>query len=236
MFPIDRSRLDQQSRLPNAKMQSLTTNSTVFDNVKLALVNLAETVTGLHIYDGAHWASNIDRWQSNLTSDNRTTYKRGTIVFLDLGSQNFKYEPSYTHACIIIAERRNSILVVPCSTKKFGSGYRDIIDATTADGFNRDTGIQSESFRWVSKNRVVSSTGKKVSATILNQLDDVLLSFAPSAGLKIKKLEADVKTLSADKEALEKEKESLEEEKEEMKKKIKDLEQKLDSFSVSASK
>ena len=229
MFPIDKGRLDNQSRLPNAKTQPLTTNSTVFDYVKLALVNLAETVTGLHIYDGAHWASNIDRWQSNLNSDNRTTYKRGTIVFLDLGSQNFKYEPSYTHACIIIAERRNSILVVPCSTKKFGSGYPDIIDATTADGFNRDTGIQSESFRWVSKNRVVSSTGKKVSATILNQLDEVLLSFAPSVRLKIKKLEADAKCLSEDKAA-------LEEENEDLKEKIKALEQKLDSFSVSASK
>ena len=229
MFPIDKGRLDNQSRLPNAKTQPLTTNSTVFDYVKLALVNLAETVTGLHIYDGAHWASNIDRWQSNLNSDNRTTYKRGTIVFLDLGSQNFKYEPSYTHACIIIAERRNSILVVPCSTKKFGSGYPDIIDATTADGFNRDTGIQSESFRWVSKNRVVSSTGKKVSATILNQLDEVLLSFAPSVRLKIKKLEADVKSLSEDKAA-------LEEENQDLKEKIKALEQKLDSFSVSASK
>ena len=236
MFPIDKSRLDHQSRLPNAKTQPLTTNSTVFDNVKLALVNLAETVTGLHIYDGAHWASNIDRWQSNLTSDNRTTYKRGTIVFLDLGSQNFKYEPSYTHACIIIAERRNSILIVPCSTKKYGSGYSDIIDATTADGFNRDTGIQSESFRWVSKNRVVSSTGKKVSPAILDQLDEVLLSFAPSVRLKIKKLEADINTLSADKVSLEKEKATLEAENEDLKKKLKALEQCLDDSSLSASK
>lgn len=229
MFPIDKSRLEAQSRQPNAKTQPLTTNSTVFDYVKLALVNLAETITGLHIYDGAHWASNIDRWQKNLTSDNRTTYKRGTIVFLDLGSQNFKYEPSYTHACIILAERRNSILVVPCSTKKYNSGYPEIIDATTADGFSRDTGIQSESFRWVSKNRVVSSTGKKVSASILDQLDNVLLSFAPSIKMKITKLEADVQTLTTGKE-------SLEEENEDLKRKIKVLEQQLGSSSASVSK
>lgn len=229
MFPIDKNRLEIQSRQPNAKTQPLTANSTVFDYVKLAFVNLAETITGLHIYDGAHWASNIDRWQRNLTSDNRTTYKRGTIVFLDLGSQNFKYEPSYTHACIILAERRNSILVVPCSTKKYNSGYPEIIDATTADGFNRDTGIQSESFRWVSKNRVVSSTGKKVSNSILDQLDNVLLSFAPSINLKITKLEADVQTLTADKE-------SLEEKNNDLKEKIKLLEQQLDQVSASVSK
>lgn len=229
MFPIDKSRLEIQSRQPDAKTQLLTTNRTVFDNVKLALVNLAETITGLHIYDGAHWASNIDRWQKNLASDNRTSYTRGTIVFLDLGSQNFKYEPSYTHACIILAERRNSILVVPCSTKKYKSGYPEIIDATAADGFNRDTGIQSESFRWVSKNRVVSSTKKKVSAAILDQLDNVLLSFAPSIKLKIKKLEGDVQAASAAKDTLEQENDDL-------KRKIKVLEQQLNIPSAPATK
>ena len=209
MFSIDRSRLDVESRQPNAKTHSLTSNNTVFDNVKLALVNLVETITGLHIYDAAHWACNIDRWQRNLSSDNYTTYKRGSIVFLDLGSQNFKHEPSYTHACIVLANRRTSILIVPCSTKKYNSGYPDIIDATPADGFNHPTGIQSESFRWVSKNRVVSSTGKQVSATILDQLDNVLTSFAPSNKVKIAKLESDIQTLTKSNETLRTENENL---------------------------
>lgn len=211
MFPINKSRLETESRQPNAKTQPLRSNNTVFDFVKLALVNLAETITGLYIYDGAHWASNIERWQKNLTSENHVTYKRGSIVFLDLGAQNFKYEPSYTHACIVLANRKNSILVVPCSTKKYQSGYPEIIDATTADGFSRDTGIQSESFRWVSKNRVVSSTGKIVSSAILDQLDGVLVSFAPSHKKKIAKLESDINDLKADKETLEKENEALKE-------------------------
>lgn len=221
MFPIDKNRLDSESRLPNAKSHPLTSNNTVFDNVKLAFVNLIDTITGLHIYDAAHWACNVDRWQKNLTVDNQTTYKRGTIVFLDLGSQNFKYEPSYTHACVVLANRRNSILVVPCSTKKYNSHYPDIIDATPSDGFSRHTGIQSESFRWVSKNRVVSSTGKQVSATILDKLDNVLISFAPSNKKRIAKLESDIKTLTEDNETLKKEKEVLEE-------KIKALEAKAD--------
>ena len=81
----------------------------------------------------------------------------------------------------------------------------------------------------MSKNRVVSSTGKKVSASILDQLDNVLLSFAPSIRLKITKLEADVQTLTTDKE-------SLEEENEDLKRKIKVLEQQLDSSSTPVSK
>lgn len=203
MFPIDKARLDAESRQPNAKTQPLSANGTVFDNVKLAFVNLVDTITGQHIYDAAHWACFVDRWQRNLTAENRKSYKRGEIVFLDLGSQNFKYEPSYTHASIILAERRNAVLIVPCSTKKFNSGYPDIIDATPADGFNAHTGIQSESFRWVSKNRIVSSTGKRVNPAILDRLDAVLVSFAPSNKKRIAKLEAENKTLREEKEALE---------------------------------
>lgn len=203
VFSIDKARLESESRLPDAKSLPVNANGTVFDNVKLAFVNLVETIAGLHVYDAAHWACNIDRWQKNLASDNRTTYKRGTIVFLDLGSQNFKFEPSYTHACVVLADRRSSILVVPCSTKKYNSHYSDIINATPEDGFSRHTGIQSESFRWVSKNRVVSSTGKQVSARILDQLDAVLVSFAPSNKKRIRAMEEEIKTLRADKEALE---------------------------------
>lgn len=81
----------------------------------------------------------------------------------------------------------------------------------------------------MSKNRVVSSTGKKVSNSILDQLDNVLLSFAPSINLKITKLEADVQTLTTDKESLEKKNND-------MKEKIKLLEQQLDQASASMSK
>ena len=138
----------------------------------------------------------MDRWIDNLQSDNRTTYQRGEIVFLDLGAQNFKYEPSYTHACIVLANRSKSILIVPCSTKKFQSGYRDIIDATPANGFMRNTGIQSESFRWVNKNRVVSRTGKRVSSDILDRLDHVLVSFAPSHSREISRLNGEIQRLN----------------------------------------
>ena len=105
---------------------------------------------------------------------------------MDLGAQNFSHEPSYTHACVILANRYDSILVVPCSTKQYGTNHSGIIDATPADGFLRNTGIQSENFRWVSKNRVVSLTGRKVSSDVLNKLDAALLSFAPSVRNQIK--------------------------------------------------
>lgn len=166
------------------------------DAVKLLFVNIIDEIMKLPVYNAAHWVCDMDRWIDNLQSDNKTTYQRGEIVFLDLGAQNFKYEPSYTHACIVLANRSKSILIVPCSTKKFQSGYRDIIDATPANGFMRNTGIQSESFRWVNKNRVVSRTGKRVSSDILDRLDHVLVSFAPSHSREISRLNGEIQRLN----------------------------------------
>ena len=186
MFSINRNSLQQEASQTNAKQEPVRNNRTVFDAVKLSFANLIDSIAGLATYNAAHWACNIDRWHNNLNTNNTVTYKRGDIIFLDLGAQNFSHEPSYTHACIVLADRYDSILVVPCSTKQYGTNHTGIIDATSADGFLRNTGIQSESFRWVSKNRVVSKTGNKVSPAVLDKLDQVLLSFAPSVKNQIK--------------------------------------------------
>ena len=196
MFRINRTRIENEARGTTAKTEVLRSNSTVLDGVKLLFVNLIDEVMKLPVYNAAHWVCNVDRWIDNLHSDNRTTYRRGEIVFLDLGAQNFKYEPSYTHACVILANRNKSILIVPCSTKKFRSGYRDIIDATPANGFMRNTGIQAECFRWVNKTRVVSRTGKMVTPDILDRLDDVLASFAPSHMREIRRLNSEIERLN----------------------------------------
>lgn len=196
MFRINRTNVENETRRATAKADALRSNTTVFDAVKLIFVNLIDEIVKMPVYSAAHWVCNTDRWIDNLHSDNKTTYQRGEIVFLDLGAQNFKYEPSYTHACIILANRGSSILIVPCSTKKYGSGYPDIVDAAPANGFRRNTGIQSESFRWVNKNRVVSRTGNKVTPDILNKLDDVLVSFAPSHIREMKRLNGEVQRLT----------------------------------------
>lgn len=196
MFRINRARIEGEAKQNSAKTDRMQGNPSVFDAVKLVFVNLIDEITKLSVYDATHWACNVDRWIDNLQSENKTTYTRGEIVFLDLGAQNFRYEPSYTHACIVLANRKSSILIVPCSTKKFGSGHPDIIDATPADGFRANTGIQSESFRWVNKNRVVSRTGNKVSSAILDQLDQVLASFAPSNTAKLKYLNGEIERLT----------------------------------------
>ena len=193
MFPININLLQNEANQNGAKSQLVRANQNVFNALKLSLVNLVDSVTEAATYNAVHWISNVDRWLRNQNSTNTTSYKRGDIVFLDLGAQNFKHEPSYTHACIILANRFDSILVVPCSTKQYGTGHPGIIDATPQDGFIKNTGVQSENFRWVSKNRVVSNTGNKVSPAILNKLEGVLLSFSPATKNLIVQKDAKIK-------------------------------------------
>ena len=202
MFPVNIPSLQNEANRAEAKNQSVRTNQTVFSALKLSIVNLVDTVTEIAIYNAVHWIGNIDRWLRNQSSANTTTYKRGDIVFLDLGAQNFKHEPSYTHACIVLANRFDSILIVPCSTKQYGTGHQGIIDATPRDGFVKNTGIQTENFRWVSKNRVVSNTGNKVSSDVLNKLDAVLLSFSPATKNLIAQKDAKIKNQQEEIESL----------------------------------
>lgn len=190
MFSINRNSIQKEADQINAKQEPVRSNQVVFDAVKLSFANLIDTIANLATYNAVHWVCCADRWHNNLRHSNTVTYKRGDIIFLDLGAQNFGHEPSYTHACVVLADRYDSILVVPCSTKQYGTNHTGIIDATSLDGFIRNTGIQSENFRWVSKNRVVSKTGKKVSPAILDKLDTVLLSFAPSIKNQIKQKDA----------------------------------------------
>ena len=99
----------------------------------------------------------------------------------------------------MIKNRKTKILVAPCSSKKFGRGFTDIIDARVSDGFAKNTGIQIEEFRWVNKNRVISKVGK-VSPRILEEINKA----------KLKALSEEKEMLTREKDALIQEKNALE--------------------------
>ncbi len=186
--------MERMAKSTDAKAKPGSSNKTVFDTFKLTMLNLVEITKDYFVYDMINFINNIDRWIKNQVSENTTKYERGAIVFLDLGSLNFKYEPSYTHPCIVLENRKHTILIVPSSSKKFGKGFPDIIDATKNDGFSNNTGIQIESYRWVHKNRVISVVGR-VSSGILDEIDKRILEMVPTYKLKVNQLNAQVKDL-----------------------------------------
>lgn len=193
MFNIDRSKMDDYTRITDSKSKKGKTHEGLTRYFKSSIWNLIDKVGEFSIYEMANWNSNIDRWLRNRDYLNTKSYKRGQIVLVDLGASNFRYEPSFAHPCVILEVRTRSILVVPCSTKKFGKGYREIIDAyANSDGFAMDTGIQVEEYRWINKNRVISKLGK-TSSRVLNQIDKRLLDSIPTYKKELVKFKAETK-------------------------------------------
>lgn len=195
MFRIDREILNKASKEKDSKSAPLKRSKSVFDIVKLSFSNIIETVLDFKLYHASHWGLYIDNWINSLKHKNTTEYHRGDIIYVDLGAQNFGYEPSYPHTCIVLANRRNSVLIVPCSTKKYGSKIKEIIDVTVDDGFRHNSGVQSECFRWVDKTRVLYNTEHKTSDKVLKKLDNVLLSLAPTVKDEIRELKLEIEEL-----------------------------------------
>lgn len=194
MFKINRTSIESAAKTANAKIDKGNADTDVFDTFKLAVCNIIEIQSALSKYDMCSWINYTDRWIDNQSSMNTRNYGRGAIVYVDLGAQNFRYEPSYSHPCIILKEKRDTVLVVPCSSKKYGKGYSDIIDASTADGFSINTGVQVHSFRWVHKNRIISAAGR-VSSNLLDKIDREILKLIPTYKLEVNKLNAQIEAL-----------------------------------------
>lgn len=194
MFKINRTSIENAAKTANAKIDKGNTYDDVFDTFKLAVCNIIEIQSALSKYDMCSWIAYADRWIDNQSSMNTRNYGRGSIVYVDLGAQNFRYEPSYSHPCIILKEKRDTVLVVPCSSKKYGKGYSDIIDASTVDGFSVNTGVQVHSFRWVHKNRIIYAAGR-VSSDLLDKIDREILKLIPTYKLEVNKLNAQIEAL-----------------------------------------
>lgn len=208
MISINRTQVDNLSKQLDSK-QTLGKNDTaLYPIFAHSLVNTNDTLKNFSTYEMAHWTNNADRWLSNRVATNTTGYARGTIIFADLGATNFKYEPSFTHPCVVLDQNRNFILVAPCSSKKYGKGYPEIVDATPADGFSCNTGIQTNGLRWISKNRVISTIGT-TSTCILNCVDTLILNSVPLHKMQLIEKDKEIETLKNEKGALETEKEDL---------------------------
>lgn len=180
MIKINRNQVELLSKQQNSKHTYGNQDNILYPIFSHAYTNLLDIMRNSSTYEMAHWTNYIDRWLLGRQTQNNTVgYKRGTIVFIDLGSGNFGHEPSFTHPAVVLAQSKDSILIVPCSSKKYGRGFPDIIDATPTDGFSSNTGIQTRSLRWISKNRVVSTIGK-VSSSVLDSIDNELLKLIPS--------------------------------------------------------
>ncbi len=224
MIPINRVAVDSLSKQPNSKNVSGKNDPDLYPVYIHSLTNLSDLTRNYSTYEMAHWTNYADRFcdSRNSTTSNTIGYRRGSIVFVDLGAGNFGHEPSYTHPAVVLQQNKYNIMIAPCSSKKYGKGIPFIIDATIADGFSINTGIQTDSIRWISKDRVISTHGT-VSNTILDSIDSKLLNAIPSYKREIHNKDNIIAQLESDRSLLENEENLLQQEIEVLKTQINEL-------------
>lgn len=203
MISINRTHVDALSKQLNSKQTYGKNDAILYPIFAHTQVNTNDALRDFSTYEMAHWTNYVDRWLSSRSSrPNTIGYKRGTILFVDLGAGNFGHEPSFTHPCIVLDQNKDSILIVPCSSKKYGKGFPEIIDATADDGFSTNTGIQTNSIRWISKNRVISVIGN-TNSEVLDKIDALMLESIPLHTKKLLDKDKKISSLEKDKANLE---------------------------------
>ncbi len=105
-------------------------------------------------------------------------YIRGDIVMIDFGCLNFGYEFNFLHPAVVLGQTQYHVLVAPCSSKKYGKGYPDVLDADTCDGFAKKTGIILDGIRCCSKTRIDRKIGF-ARMELLDRIEDYYLSQSP---------------------------------------------------------
>lgn len=208
MIPINQQTVTAISKQPNSKNNPGKDNPTLYQIHSSSLTNMTDLLRDFSEYEMAHFINNNERWIQNRSQSVTSTYSRADILMVDLGAHNFRYEPSFPHPCVVVKNTRQELLVVPCSTKKYGKGYPEVIDATPADGFTANTGIQTHSYRWICKNRVMHKMGQ-ASSRVMDELDKLMLSHIPSHKLIVNQKKHDIDVLNQQLESANKQIEQL---------------------------
>lgn len=87
--------------------------------------------------------------------ENHTRYKRGRIVYVDLGAFNIGSETSYRHPCLILYEGRNWALIAPMTSKKYGDPIPLHYDLPDSYPFDSPTTLQLDAIKVIDKRRIL---------------------------------------------------------------------------------
>ncbi|HEU4963054.1 MAG TPA: type II toxin-antitoxin system PemK/MazF family toxin [Bacilli bacterium] len=89
------------------------------------------------------------------TPENHTRYKRGRVVYVDLGAFNIGSETSYRHPCLLLYEGRNWALIAPMTSKKYGDPIPLHYDLSSDYPFDSPTTLQLDAIKVIDKRRIL---------------------------------------------------------------------------------
>ena len=180
MNKINRKEVENLGRIKDGKCDKGLENLKLNIYFQQSLEELKIYCQHVTSFELSQMINHIDHWvKDDRENPFYENYDVGSILYCDFGAMNFGFELSFPHPCVVLAQRKAFMLVAPCSTKKYGHNFDDILDGTTADGLQQNTGIIVDNVRWISKGRVIARMGK-VRDYFLRKLILVTLSFLPN--------------------------------------------------------
>ena len=175
MYHINKKRVEELGKKKGAKCDRGFKDAELKHYFDMTVSNIIEFYSTKSSFDISQFINHIDHYfNDDKTNPVYKNYKVGEIVFVDFGATNFGYEISYPHPAIVLAQSEAFALLAPCSTKKYGHGFRDIFDGIEADGFYSDTGIILDNVRWASKGRIISSIGQTNEEFVKKVIDKII--------------------------------------------------------------
>ncbi len=114
-------------------------------------------------------------------AENHTRYKRGRIVYADLGAFNIGSETSYRHPCLILCEGRNWAFVAPMTSKKYGDPIALHYDHPLHYPFDSPSTLQLDAVKVIDKRRILgyffskSQHDRHLSPEELERLEPIVL-------------------------------------------------------------
>lgn len=93
--------------------------------------------------------------ERNQSPENHTRYKRGRLIYADLGAFNIGSETSYRHPCLILYEGRNWALIAPMTSKKYGNAITLHYDLPAHYPLDAPSTLQLDAIKVIDKRRIL---------------------------------------------------------------------------------
>ncbi|PWK12765.1 type II toxin-antitoxin system PemK/MazF family toxin [Tumebacillus permanentifrigoris] len=93
--------------------------------------------------------------ERNQYPENHTRYKRGRLIYADLGAYNIGSETSYRHPCLLLFEGRNWALIAPMTSKKYGDAIALHYDLPHHYPLDAPSTLQLDAIKVIDKRRIL---------------------------------------------------------------------------------
>lgn len=215
---INRTNIKQLTKDARLKHNYANTSADVLSNL-LTSANEVETHLQVSsIEKTSNWLLQNDLWLQNEKGSigfRFRNYSRGDVILeLDLGTVNLGTEIRYPHPCVVLYDQDEDwVVVAPITHAQLKDGqpvahhpFEVLVKrqpSPPACGnefqFLKDSVIQVDQIRRVSKRRAYNANSKKLRLDLLNQIDNVILeNFTPKKHTLLEKLKDDIQNKDAE--------------------------------------